>query len=102
MNKRRYKGLTMIEKCLCRLNLHDFEIIKRENEGVLTKYLEKNFYKNHDFKPGITTNILETKVCLRCRKVIDEIEQFTKEYIEGKMQNGRRQLTANKIYGKRK
>ena len=101
MDKNKYKG-TMVEKCLCRLNLHDFEIIKRKNEGLLIKYLEKNLYQNYDIKTNITTNVLETKVCLRCGKIIDEIEQFTKDYIEGKMEDGRRQRTATKLYGSRR
>lgn len=93
-----HSRLTMIEKCLCKLNLHDFEIIKRENEGTLIKHLERDLYQNHHHKSIMTTNVLETKVCVRCGKIIDEIKDFTKDYIEDKIQTYQRQRKANGIY----
>ena len=92
------KVFNIILRHFTKLNLHDFEIIKRENEGILIRNLERDLYQNYNYKSVMTTSVLETKVCVRCGKIIDEIREFTKDYIEDKILTHKRQRKAKGIY----
>ena len=44
--------------------------------------------------------MLEQKVCLRCGAKIDEINEFTKNYIEGKLDKRNRQKQASQLFSR--
>ena len=48
----------------CKLNHHDWEVIKRENKGTLIVRLEQEIYLNHNVKKDLQQKCLNKKfVC---------------------------------------
>jgi hypothetical protein len=86
------------KKLKCKLNLHDFEIVHRENKEKIISKIEEEIFSNTDLKKKYSPEVLLQMVCLNCGKKIDQINDFKKNYIQDRIDKTKRQRDALDLF----
>lgn len=76
--------MIFFENLRCKFS-HDWEIKNRINEGKLITNLERKYFDNPFPRVDITTHVLNHKKCRRCDTEIDEISDFSSNYVQARL-----------------